>query len=115
MAPKVDPGIVSKHGKLRVLHKRPASKRSLEYQKVKYVRGNRDLPASGVRTDRVTWKRFQVVPQPLPSLWEGYFEEACPPEASKHQCSAKACRAYTVPHHLHAAFQVSSGAQRQPL
>ncbi|CAK9002477.1 Hypothetical protein (Fragment) [Durusdinium trenchii] len=51
MARKVNPGIVAKRGKLRILHKCPASKRSLEYQKVKYVRGARDLSASGVRLD----------------------------------------------------------------
>ena len=104
MARKVNPGIVAKRGKLRILHKCPASKRSLEYQKVKYVRGARDLSASGVRLDCVAWIHrrntecirpedlvnpwagqtpSQVAPQPLPSLLDGYFEEACASEASQ--------------------------------
>ena len=57
MAKRFNPGVVAKRGKLRVLHKRPASKKSVEYKKVKYVRGPRQIPAAGIRRDRATWKR----------------------------------------------------------
>ena len=57
MAKRFNPGVVAKSGKLRAIHKRPASKKTKEYQKVKYVRHGRALPPCGPRMDRAKWKR----------------------------------------------------------
>ena len=74
MAARLHPGVVSKRGKLRRVHKRPATKKSKEYNKVKYVRGHRDVPAAGVRMDRAKWKRnlaeILLATVGLPRYWK---------------------------------------------
>ena len=138
MGKRFNPGVVAKRGKLRVLHKRPASKRSLEYQKVKYVRGDRDVPARGIRLDHATWNRsiaellkasdktiVSILEEDgllpkwcgklCPRCWKGALRKKTHQDIPKYQCCAKACRAFTLPLHLHPIFQVSSGKQHQPL
>ena len=138
MAQRFNPGVVAKLGKLRVLHKRPASKKSLEYKKVKYVRGPRQIPAAGIRRDRATWERTL---QPLltasncqiqqllerdgllpkwggklcPRCWKGKLRAGVFQGVRKYKCCRKACRSYVLPHHLHPLCQVSKGKQYQSL
>lgn len=57
MAVSIKAGIVPKRGKLRAVKKRPASKKSEEYESAQYVRGKRDVPPGGIRMDRVIWNR----------------------------------------------------------
>ena len=138
MAKRFNPGVVTKRGKIRVLHKRPASKKSLEYKKVKYVRGFRHVPPAGLRRDRAIWKRTlqellyatdcqiqHLLEQDgllpkwggklCPRCWKGKLCCGVFQGVRKYKCCSKACRSYILPHHLHPLFQMSKGKQHQPL
>ena len=134
MAKRFNPGVVAKRGKIRVLHKRPASKKSLEYKKVKYVRGFRHVPPAGLRRDRAIWKRTlqellcatdcqiqHLLEQDgllpkwggklCPRCWKGKLRCGVFQGVRKYKCCSKACCSYILPHHLHPLFQMSKGKQ----
>ena len=138
MAARLNPGVVSKRGKLRRVHKRPATKKSKEYNKVKYVRGHRDVPAAGVRMDRAKWKRNLaeilgasnsgitkilekdgILPKwhgkRCPQCWKGTLASKMHCGSAKYQCNNYHCKRIVSPLRLHPFFTTGRGPGSTPL
>lgn len=129
---------VAKRGKLRRVQKKPVAKKTMDYKKIPYVRGGRDLPARGVRMERSSWKRS--LPELLsasnaeivamlqqdgllpewrgkvcPHCWKGKLSSTTRYEMPHYRCTSNKCGKFVVPHYLHPLFQVSSGYTRKSL
>ena len=117
--------------------KRPASQKTVAWKKVKYVRGKRSVPPSGVRREQARWKR--TVPQLLKCTdaeivqvlvddgllpdWSGKLCPKCNQgvlsplklhfgdSGAKYRCSRKACHRRFHPHYLHPLFQAGCGPE----
>lgn len=129
---------VAKRGKLRRVQKKPVAKKTMDYKKIPYVRGGRDLPARGVRMERSSWKRS--LPELLsasnaeivamlqqdgllpewrgkvcPHCWKGKLSSTTRYEMPHYRCTSNKCGKFVVPHYLHPLFQVSSGYTHKSL
>ena len=131
---KVFNPIVAKRGKQRLLGKRPAGKKSVDYKSVKYVRAKTAVDGRGVRKDQVRCcrslptllnasndeiVRLLIKDGMLPD-WSGKQCPRCnkgklsslmksPRGGLKYRCSHKSCHIYMSAQHLHPWFTDGNG------
>ena len=126
-----------KKGKGRMVIKRPASLKTQSWKQVPYVRGNRAVPARGVRREQAHWRR--VVPELLKASdidivkmlihdkilpdWSGKrcpkcnrgtlstLQTHCNEAKPKYRCSSKACQQRIHPQYLHPLFHAGRGPE----
>eukprot|EP00438_Fugacium_kawagutii_P018574 Skav220205 [mRNA] locus=scaffold2858:132927:134168:+ [translate_table: standard] len=126
-----------KKGKGRLVIKRPASKKTASWTRTPYVRGPRDVPARGVRTEQAHWQR--TVPELLGAsdtkivkmliddkMLPNWAGRRCPKcnkgilsslkmhsneSRPKYRCGRKDCQQRVHPQHLHPLFQACRGPE----
>jgi transposase-like protein len=141
MARKFNPFPDPKRGKGRSVLKRPAAvKPASSWKKVKYTRDTAGVGPTGLRMDRIKWKRTihellgasdhkianLLLQDSLLCAWEGKVCPRCGKGSlsklkkssgnlPKYRCNAKACHVYLNPHHLHPLFVDGRGSGSRSL
>ena len=140
MARKFNPFPDPKRGKGRSVLKRPAAVKPASWKKVKYTRDTAGVGPTGLRMDRIKWKRTihellgasddkianLLLQDSLLCAWEGKVCPRCGKGSlsklqkssgnlPKYRCNAKACHVYLNPHHLHPLFVDGRGSSSTSL